>query len=181
MPLHVLFFLSLGVFEKLLSVLQNAPPPLPWLSSRRLPSQGSMNIFPSIALSQFRPVHDGPVSPVPGVLEPSAGGDCHLLSEVLERGQAPARSSLGARVWNKSGPAWARRSLCNLSKHLATGPGRKLTSRVPLGWQPCSIYKYILNADQPTCIPVPRPPEVPSQRKKGSRRPSRLATGGPSR
>ena len=26
--------------------------------------------------------------------------------------------------------------LCNLSKHLATGPGRKLTLRVPLGWQP---------------------------------------------
>lgn len=45
--------------------------------------------------------------------------------------------------------------LCNLSKHLATGPGRKLTSRVPLAWQPCPVYKYILNAEQPTSIPAP--------------------------
>lgn len=83
-------------------------------------------------------------------------------------------------MWNESGRAWAGRSLCNLSKHLAAGPGRKLTSRVPLGWQLCPIYKYTLNADRPTCIPAPRP-GVPSQRKKDSRRPSAPGHGGHSR
>lgn len=70
--------------------------------------------------------------------------------------------NLGLRGWV---------GLCNLSKHLATGPGRKLTSRVPLAWQPCPVYKYILNAEQPTSIPAPARPEGPPSGRK--------AAGGP--
>ncbi|XP_059009318.1 collagen alpha-1(I) chain-like [Mustela lutreola] len=56
-------------------------------------------------------------------------------------------------------------------ERLAAGPGRKLTSRVPLGGQPCPVYKYTLPPGQPTCTPAPRP-AAPSQQKEDSRRPS---------
>lgn len=66
--------------------------------------------------------------------------------------------------------------LCNLGKHLATGPGRKLTSRVPLGWQPCPVYKYILNAEQPQAFLPPAPEGPPSGRKAAGS--ARLAAAG---
>lgn len=65
-----------------------------------------------------------------------------------------------------------RNGLCNLSKHVATGPGRRLTSRLPRGWQPCPTYKYMLHAGRPTCIPAPRPGCPPGGRE---------AAGGPAR
>ncbi|XP_059237624.1 collagen alpha-1(I) chain-like [Mustela nigripes] len=104
-------------------------------------------VFPTFLRSRRAKVAVAPgVPPGPGVEQPRVGA-------------GGLRACVGGAVSAIRG------------ERLAAGPGRKLTLRVPLGGQPCPVYKYTLLPGQPTCIPAPRR-AAPSQRKEDSRRPS---------
>lgn len=77
-------------------------------------------------------LHSASMSQVPGA--PRPGASSSRSSQSLARPQRGAASKHGCGT--KPGVR-GRVGLRNLSKHLAAGPGRKLTLRVPLGWQPC--------------------------------------------
>lgn len=143
------------------TVPQSPPPGLPHLSSETAPLPRQPGPSPPQALQNpptpcmwvprltsrsARPLPAPGAPPGPGVEQPRVGA-----------------GGLRARV---GGAVSAIRG-----ERLAAGPGRKLTSRVPLGGQPCPVYKYTLLPGQPTCIPAPRR-AAPSQRKEDSRRPS---------
>lgn len=138
LPYHCTCCFSLfGTFGKLLFILLNPPPTLPCLSSEvYLPGKHESSLLHSFFLIPLR-ITSHPFLCMMGL--PLKSLVCWDLVPALLRAprdwlgpQHEATSKHGCGM-NLGMRGWV--GLCNLSKHLATGPGRKLTSRVPLGWQ----------------------------------------------